>query len=325
MRRLYLYILSAVGVGATLTGLSMVLGFVIDAALGRFIGQEVLRTRMTASLATLLAGLPLWALTWRPLQNEAAAAGDAGDHARRSLIRRVYLYLALFAAVVGGMITAAELFTTLLRTILGSRPGDFLKAVLDMVELLTLFAGLGTYHGLLIRKDGKMASRVLSDKHAAFPVMIIDKNDGPFSQTLMQTLQKHAPGLPVVFQQADKPFPTKAALKAVLMPFELAAEPPAPLRKWLAQYKGLRLAVPYRVEDVKIDLSGTWICTAGTGDLPEAVGLAVQMVRQAAEGQEIRQKTTRPGWMVAIYIMAGIFGLELLFAMVSLSVSLIER
>jgi hypothetical protein len=325
MRRLYLYILSAIGIGATIMGLSMLLTFVIDAALGRFIGQDVLRARMAAALATLLASLPLWLLTWRPLQAEAVAAGDAGDHARRSIIRKVYLYLALFAAVVGGMIVAADLFTTLLKTALGSHPDDFLKVVLDKVELLLLFAGLGTYHGLLLGRDGKMASKALSDKQAAFPVMIIDHKEGDFSQALLTALQKQAPRLPAVFQAAGKPLPAKALPKAVLLPFALASEPPENLRKWLSRYRGLRLAVPHVAEDTGSDLSNAWICTAPVGSLSEAAGQAAQFVRQLAEGQEIQQKPARSGWMIFVYIMAGFFGLELLFALISLSISLISR
>jgi hypothetical protein len=156
-------------------------------------------------------------------------------------------------------------------------------------------------------------------------VMIVDKKEGAFSQTLLGALQKQMPLLPAVFQQADKSIPEKATPKAVLMPFDLAADPPAQLRKWLSQYKGLRLAVPYLEKEAKTNLPGSWICTGATGSLSESAGLAVQTIHQAAEGQEIRQKSSRTGWMVVVFIMAGIFGLELLFALISLSVSLIAR
>jgi len=95
MRRLYSYILSAIGLGATFTGLALMLSFVVDAAIGNIVWADVLRPRLAAALATLLVGLPLWWLAWRPMQAEALALGDAGDHARRSIIRKVYLYLAL--------------------------------------------------------------------------------------------------------------------------------------------------------------------------------------------------------------------------------------
>jgi hypothetical protein len=156
-------------------------------------------------------------------------------------------------------------------------------------------------------------------------VMIVDKKEGAFSQTLLGALQKQMPLLPAVFQQADKPITQKVTPKTVLMPLDLATEPPAQLRKWLSQFKGLRMAVPYVDENKHTGLTGSWVSTGGAANLAEAAGQVVQIVRQAAEGQEIRQKSSRSGWMVFVYIMAGIFGLELLFALISLSVSLIAR
>ena len=50
---------------------------------------------------------------------------------------------------------------------------------------------------------------------------------------------------------------------------------------------------------------------------------AAQAVRQLAEGQEVRQQTGTSGWMVAVYIVAGLFGLEILLGLVSLGISLL--
>src|SRR5450759_3627881 len=97
LRRLYAYILSAIGLGAAFIGLRMLLAFVVDALLGGQAWGGTLRLNLTAALSTLGVGLPLWLLTWRPMQAEALSPGDAGDHARRSLVRKSYLYLALFA------------------------------------------------------------------------------------------------------------------------------------------------------------------------------------------------------------------------------------
>ena len=64
MRRLYAYILSAIGVGATFVGLSMLLSFVVDAAIGNIVWANVLRPRSggfpgnpAGGIAALVAGL----------------------------------------------------------------------------------------------------------------------------------------------------------------------------------------------------------------------------------------------------------------------------
>jgi hypothetical protein len=314
MRRLYSYILSAIGLGATFTGLAMLLSFVVDAALGNTIWGDVLRPRLAASLATLLVGLPLWWLAWQPMQAEALSAGAAGDHARRSIIRKVYLYLALFVSVVGGMITAVSLLNLLLRSIFGSAVDNLLQQVLKDLELLFLFVGLGWYHALVLGKDGKLASEALAEKHAAFPVLVFDSGDGAFGQAILAALHRQAPRLPAMLQPAGRPIAQESVPKAVLLPADLAVDPPESLRKWLGQYAGSRLVVPRSAPG--------WLWTGAVRPLPAAATQAAQAVRQLAEGQEVRQPAGASGWMIAVYIVAGFFGLEVLGLLISLGISL---
>ena len=280
MRRLYSYILSAIGLGATFTGLAMLLSFVVDAAIGNIVWADVLRPRLAASLATLLVGLPLWWLTWQPMQAEALAAGDTGDHARRSIIRKVYLYLVLFVSVVGGMIAAVSLLNLLLRSLFGSAVDNLLQQVLKDLELLFLFVGLGVYHGLILGKDGKLASEALAEKHAAFPVLVFDPGDGSFGQVMLAALHRQAPRLPATLQPSGQPVAQGSAPKAVLLPADLAVDPPESLRKWLGQYTGSRLVV--------MRSAPGWLWTGGIRPLPAAATQAAQAVRQLAEGEQVR-------------------------------------
>ena len=326
MRRLYIYILSAIGLGATFTGLALLLAFVVDAALGKIVWADVLRPRLAVALATLSVGLPLWWLAWRPMQAEALRVGDepvpaalaqAGDHARRSIIRKVYLYLALFVSVVGGMIAAASLLNLLLRALFGSSVDNLLQQVLKDLEYLFLFVGMGVYHGLMLGRDGKLASEALAEKHAAFPVLVFDRGDGSFGQAILAALHKQTPHMPAVLQLVNQPVAQGAAPKAVLVPGDLAVDPPELLRNWLEEYKGSRLVVPQAAKG--------WLWTAGICPLPEAAIQAAQAIRQLAEGQAVRQQAGTSGWMIAIYIIAGLFGLEILGLLVSLGISLIGR
>jgi hypothetical protein len=312
MRRLYFYILSAIGLGAAFTGLAMLITFLLDRLL---IGTAQLGT-LTAGLALLATGLPLWLLTWRPMQAEALAEGDAGDHARRSLLRKIYLYLALFAGVVGGMATAVSLLFQLLRALLGHPQSNLLDQVLRLTSLLLLFVGLGVYHGLTIGRDGKLASATLTDKHAAFPVLIFDPGDGAFGRDLAAAIQKQAPRLPVTIQPASQPVAKDAAPKAVLLPADLALDPPESLRRWLSRYTGSRLAVPRAAP------GGAWIMTGATQSDYNQAALAL---RALAEGLGIRPKSGASGWMIVVYIAAGLFGVEFLLMLLSLVISLFQN
>ncbi len=313
MRRLYSYILSVIGLGAAFIGLGMLLAFVVDASIGKIVWANVLRPRLAAALSTLFVGLPLWWLAWRQMQKGAQATGDEGDHARRSIIRKVYLYLALFVSVVGGMITAVGALNLLLRSLLGNPLENLLQQVLHNLVYLFLFIGLGLYHGTMLGKDGKLASKALAEKHALFPVLIFDPGDGAVGQAVLAALHKQMPRLPAVIQTASQPVPQDATPKAVLIPGDLAIDPPELLRKWLDQYYGDKLIIPQAAKG--------WLWAGGIRPLQVAASQAAQAVRQLAEGQEVRQQAGTSAWMIVLYIFAGLFGLEVLSLLIALGIS----
>ncbi|HEY5269530.1 MAG TPA: DUF5671 domain-containing protein [Anaerolineales bacterium] len=332
MRRLYSYILSAIGLGAAFIGLRMLLAFIVDALLGGQAWGGTLRLSLTAALSTLGVGLPLWLLTWRPMQAEALSSGDAGDHARRSLVRKIYLYLALFVSVIGGMISAGSLVYLLLNALLGGGASNVLQGSMKALETLALFVLLGVYHGLTLGKDGKTAGRALTEKHAAFPTLIFDVENGTFGPAMLAAVQKQTPHLPAALQMVSQPVAKETAssrapsgnqdysagtgttTQAVILPSGLALDPPESLRKWLVNFTGSRLVVP------RTAAGWVWVGSA-QADLNQAA----LTLRQLAEGQEVRQKAAVSGWMIFLYVIAGLFGLEALGLLVSLGASLLFR
>lgn len=317
MRRLYLYILSALGLGAAFVGLTLLFQFVIERLTDRLSGSLLLmdafQLQLAAALATLFSALPVWLLTWFPLQAEALSAGDRGDHARRSILRKIYLYLALFTGVVGGMASAIALLNALLNAALAGETGNLLRNALNFTQLLILFAGLGGYHGLLLGRDNRMASAALAERHAGFPVLLLDPGDGS-GAALQTALQKQLPRLPVSVQAVGAALPKAETVKAVILPAGVALEPSEALRKWLAKFAGARILVPPQ----RTDETARWFW-AGQGRAPAAQ--AVQIVRQLAEGQSIRQQSGVPGWQIALYILLGLAGLPLLIALINLLAS----
>jgi hypothetical protein len=303
MRRLYFYILSALGLTVAFLGLAKLVSFIVNSTFPAGLGTTHLLDILSAALALLAVGIPLWLVTWRPMQAESFAAGDAGDHARRSITRRIYLYLALFAGVIGGMVTAVMIFNNLLRSLFGAAAAG-LADTLNLLGLLVLFIGLGLYHGLLLRHDGKLAALALGQKHAAFPVWVFDPGDG-FASALQASVLKTAPSLPVTVLPLDGTLPQSEHPKAVLLPSDVALDPPAALRKWLEKYSGARLVVPRPV--------GKWTLIDSPSRLP--LNQAAQVLRQLAEGQEIRSTST-PSWQIALYIVLGILLLPFLASLI---------
>jgi hypothetical protein len=310
MRRLYFYILSAVGLIAAFAGLAALIRLLVDfiVSTGLLFGSAS-AIRLADAFTYLLVGLPLWLVTWRQMQTEALADGDGGDHARRSIVRKAYLYLAIFASVVGGMVTAIALLTILLRALFGAAQVELLRNALTFIAILFQFGGLGLYHGLALGRDGKLAARALGEKYAAFPVLIFDPGDG-FGADLLAALQKATPGLPAMLQPLNDPVADSVKPQAVILPSDAALNPPEALRGWLSQFNGSRLVVPRAAPG--------WHVIGQAAQLP--ANQAAQAVRQLAEGQEVRPHGL-PGWQVALYILAAVFGLPFLASLIGTLVS----
>ncbi|MGB7872925.1 MAG: DUF5671 domain-containing protein [Anaerolineales bacterium] len=309
-QRLYGYILSALGLGAAFIGVALVFSFVIDLLTSNAFWGGSLRPRLAAAISTLVVGLPLWLLTWRPLQTQALAEGDTGDHARRSTIRRTYLYLALFAGVIGGMASAVGLVYQLVNALLSGDPSaDFLPNVLNAAQLLMLFAILLVYHLNCMRGDSAQTGLTLEERQRDFPVLVIDPGDEAFVKQIKAAMAKHAEDVPVILKSVSESVETDEA-KAVILPAALALEPPDALRKWLKSFGGEKIVVG--------EAGSGWVLSALT---PEQ---AAQSARRVAEGEEVRLSSPSAAWNVVQTIAVVIVGIEVLFFLFAIGISLLR-
>ena len=316
LKRFYLYILSLIGFVATFVGLALLVSFIIDILTANAIWGDDLRSRLCGSIATLLAGLPLWLAAWRPMQAEAFAVGDAGDHARRSLVRRAYLYLVIFSTVIGGMASAIFLVYTILFGILDHRSASFVADVLNGIQLLGLFSAFILYHWAALRQDGSHAADALAARQAGFAVLVFESDGTGFASQVVDALKRASPAIPVAAQTVEQGIPEGAGVaQAVVLPSTLALNPPEALRLWLNDFTGHKVIVP-------VALKG-WYWPGGA--LKNGSGVAAQIVRQLAEGQEVRSSAGNSVWQVVAYIFAVLFGLQLLFLLLSLGISMVVR
>ncbi|HVN14267.1 MAG TPA: DUF5671 domain-containing protein [Anaerolineales bacterium] len=314
LKRPYAYILSLIGLVTAFTGVALLISIIIDLLTGQnLVGDEFLRSRESAAIATLLIGLPLWLSTWLPVNAQADAEGDTGEHARRSVVRKAYLYLVLFAAVIGGMSSAVALVFRLLSTLLtGSAGSNFLTAVLNFLQLLVLFVVVLIYHLSELRHDGESTAGILVEKQAEFAVMIFDAGDGRFGEMMRVALNKHAPRLPVLVVNATMKLAKDTQARAVVLPGSLAVNPPETISSWLNSFSGSRLIVPDEADHI------VWANDAGQAALA---------ARQLAEGQEVRIQKTKgaSGWTIVIYIGASLFALQILFFLLAIVISTLFR
>lgn len=312
LRRLYYYILALAGLVTAFVGMALLVSFIIDVAIGRQLWGSDLRSRVSAALATLIVGLPLWLMTWPRMQERALSQGTSGGFARRSVARKTYLYLVLFASVIGGMISAVTVIFRLLQAALGSQVLD-VTGLLDALQLLTLFIIVLVYHLRCLRADGNDTARALVERHEKFHALAFERVGSGFGESLRLSTRKQAQGLHLTVLAADAEISKEdASARAIILPSDLVVNQPESLRNFLATFDGPIIVSP--VEHPRIMWS--------TGPKPsDATALTL---RQLSEGQEVRQSSGgTSAWMVVVYIFAALFGLEVLMMLLSLGISLV--
>ena len=305
MKRLYNYILAFIGLVVAFVGVTTLFNFLIDVVTDFGVSfSDTMRESLVASLSSLVVGLPLWLVMWRPMQAEALVQGEMGDHARRSVLRKAYLYLALFASVIGGMATAVGLVYQLIRVVLGVGVYDFLNTVLNLVQLLFLFGVVLVYHLNVLRADGASTADSLEEKQSGYSVLVIDSGNG-FIDSVKAALAKLGSKVQVTVTNPEaKP---EGNFNAILLNGDVAVNAP----EWIRSFNGSRIIVQNEANDI------VW-----TDDAAQAA----QSVQQLAEGQEIqKQKVSRSPWTVVTYVFAALFALQLLFILFALGISLVVR
>ncbi len=311
-RRLYYYTLSFAGLVTSFVGMALILSFILDVLVGGQIWGADLRSRVSAALATMIVGLPLWLMTWPPMQQRALSQGTSGGFARRSVVRKFYLYLVLFASVIGGMVSAVTAVFRLLQAALGSGPLD-VTGLLDSLQLLALFVIVLVYHLRCLRADGTETVRALVERHERFHVLAFERAGSGFGDAIRASTQKHAPGLHLSVLAADAEISNEdAAARTVILPSDLVVHQPEPLRSFLAAFDGT--VIVSTVPHPRI----LWSAGAKPFD---ATALTL---RQLSEGQEVKQGAdSASAWMVVVYIFAALFGLQALLMLLSLGISLV--
>ena len=304
MKRLYYYILSFIGLVVSFVGVAGLISFTIDIVTGYgILLSETYRSQLSSSISSLIVGLPLWLAMWRPMQAEALADNEMGDHARRSALRKFYLYLALFASVIGGMAAAVSLVYQLIAAALGGFIGsDFANNLLNLTQLLFLFAVVLVYHLSVLRRDGEAAKDALAEKQSGYSVLIVDSGDG-FADSVKSALSKLGSRMQItVTTPGEKP---QGDFHALVLRGDAAVDAP----EWIRSFGGNRIVVENEAPNL------AWA---------EDAAQAGQFVRRLAEGEDIRKQTsTRSVWMIAVYVAAGLFALQFLFILLTIGILLV--
>lgn len=312
IQRLYSSLLALLGCAVTFWGVWMLTNTMVDLVLQDSIG----RPHINGALALIIVGLPVWVNNWLPVQAEARLTTDAGDHARRSVVRKGYLYLAMLLTVVGVMLATFSLIQGVLTQMMGEEIFNFRALFFERLQTLLVIVVWMLYHLHTLRSDGKLASQSLANLHAAYPSLLILPGAHPLAAELSAAFKRESAHLKLtVHEMGSAPMDEELyTARAVILPAELAVRPPEALRVWLNDFHGERIVLP-------LPLDG-WVWQGSPHrSLRDLAQDTAQTVRRLAEKQSARPEMTINPWLAGIAAVVGLFILfNILVAIISSSI-----
>lgn len=192
VRRLYYYLIAAVGLAALLVGLGGTISLILSGITDAF-GSD-LKEELSLFISAILAGLVVWIIPWRKLSIAVLSAEAGNLDALRSQVRKIYLYFFFFVATLTLLASAVFIVFKILSMMLG---GDrlTLNELGNALAFSLIASGVLVYHGSLLRAD----TRRMKVEQASLPqeavVLLIDVGQGLFGQALAAELQREAPGI----------------------------------------------------------------------------------------------------------------------------------
>ena len=156
IRRVYSYILTAIGVALLATGVFGILRLVIGLLTGEAetldLSENYLQQQLSLYVTLLFVGLVAWVWYWRQIQQQVDA--DESGEEQSSLVRRIYLYAVASASVIAVVIATGTLLYEALRSVLGVEPwSGLIDSLRTNVSMALVAATLLTYHVRILLRE----------------------------------------------------------------------------------------------------------------------------------------------------------------------------
>jgi hypothetical protein len=202
LRRLYYYLVAAIGLSAFLVGISGILSVLIR-SLDQAALSIGLRQQLSWFAAVVIAGLPVWYIPWNQAQVRARAAGSGGMSERRSLVRKIYLYFFLFIATITILSSLVYILFRIISMILGE-PAPSLSDLGQAIAFTLIALGVWFYHWSVLNKDRKSSQLEVRTEFEQTSVVVVDYGAHKYNQDVIKELTDENLGLSLVSLDLSK-------------------------------------------------------------------------------------------------------------------------
>jgi hypothetical protein len=204
-KRIHLYIMSFIGLGALTSGLIILLGTILDLIINGINPAIAMQTgwwqkQLSLCLGLLIVAVPLWIYYW----NQVIKLSNTGGITEwRAKSRRIYLYVIIGAAIIT---LAADMVNIVFQFLSGILAGNFGLGVLQKskwsIQSLLVAAPILIYHWQIARQDqrrgaestgGQKGVTVLIDSSSRDLIGRLEKRLGTKIRVLETTLPSKGP------------------------------------------------------------------------------------------------------------------------------------
>lgn len=194
IRRVYWYLVAAVGLLAFLIGLGGNISVAINALNQQRVITEPLRDQLAWFTAALIAGIIVWLIPWRKIQIEVELPAPDGINARNAGSRRYYLYGFILLATITFLSSTIFLVYSVLTRLLGVTGTNINFSEIAQAIAFALIAVLvWVYHGSLLRRDREVLTEAMPQESKAPEIAVLDDQDGSMGRKLHDALETALP------------------------------------------------------------------------------------------------------------------------------------
>lgn len=307
LRRLYWYLVAAIGLGALLIGLGGVLNVVINAAANGM--SNSLKQQLAWYLAAIVAGFPVWFLPWFRAERLARRKNEVGAAEQRSLIRKMYLYFYLLVATLTLLGCAIYVVARVVSIGMGEGSSTLVSDIALALGFAVIAAVVWVYHGMVLRSDSARFQADQIARRADFSIAILGIGEDSFRTTLLSEFNRTLPGLTILeITKAENGQANEAlaGAKVVIGDWSILAGNDVQSTAVRAS-PARKLVVPMPLEQ------GEWV-GVDVQDRQALAREAVNTVKRMVEGET---KRTRRGMHPAYIVVLALIGLCMLYAIIT--------